>query len=119
MRVRARVRARVRVRVRVRAGPGHLRELAALEVAQEEGGVGERHQVAVLVHVDLLHLVAEVRLEHDARARGEPLDNDRALGDVGELELALVAHAADAGVVQIDRAAQRAHRETAAILLPR
>ena len=73
----------------------------------------------VRVRVRSPYLVAEVRLEHDARARGEALDNDGALGDVGELELALVAHAPDARVVQVDRAAQRAHRETAAVLLPR
>mmetsp|Transcript_12778 Transcript_12778/g.33476 ORF Transcript_12778/g.33476 Transcript_12778/m.33476 type:complete len:417 (-) Transcript_12778:981-2231(-) len=89
-----------------RAGPRHLREAARLQVAREQGLDRVRDQEAILVDVDLGHLVAKVGLEHDARARREALDDHRRRRDVRELELGLVPHAPDARVVHVHRAAQ-------------
>lgn len=52
-------------------------------------------------------------------ARAEPLHDHGGVGDVRELELALVPVPPDARVVHVDRPAQRRHREAAAVRLPR
>ena len=101
------------------AGPRHLAQLAGLQVAHQQRLRRVRHEVAVLEDVDLLDLAVEVGLQHDARPGRQALHDDLAQGDVGELELAAVARAADAGIVQVHNAAQRAHGEAAAVGLPR
>eukprot|EP00962_Isochrysis_galbana_P039499 scaffold14161_cov112-Isochrysis_galbana.AAC.2 len=91
---------------------------ARVEVAHQERLMSRGHQETVLVHVDLLDLVPKVRLEHDAGAGRQPLDNHRRGRHVGELEPALVPDAPDAGVVHIHRAAERPDGQARAVALP-
>mmetsp|Transcript_16624 Transcript_16624/g.52022 ORF Transcript_16624/g.52022 Transcript_16624/m.52022 type:complete len:995 (-) Transcript_16624:636-3620(-) len=100
------------------AAPRHLGQLAALEVAHEQGLRGVRDEVMVLVDVYLGDLIAKVALEHDARSSGEALDDHLGVGDVRELELPLVLVAADARVVHVHAAAERAKRHARPVGLP-
>ena len=101
------------------ARPRHLGHLARTQVADEQRGRAVRHQVQVLVHVHLHDLVAELRLQHDARACAEPLHDHLRVRHVRELELALVQVPADARVVHVDAAAQRRHDKPRPVVLPR
>ena len=99
-----------------------LAEAACGEVAEQQRVRGVCHQELVVAKdVDLGDFIVVARLEHQPRARAQFLHNHLhaftplsihhttclAGADVRELELALVARAAQTAVKQLRRAAQR------------
>mmetsp|Transcript_38799 Transcript_38799/g.91879 ORF Transcript_38799/g.91879 Transcript_38799/m.91879 type:complete len:635 (-) Transcript_38799:696-2600(-) len=98
--------------------PGDLAQLAGLQVAHQEGVGRVGDEEAVLLDVDSLDLVAERGLEHDPGIGCKALDDDLALGHVGELKLPLVPLLAEAGVVEVDASTEAADGEPRAVRPP-
>mmetsp|Transcript_28212 Transcript_28212/g.83534 ORF Transcript_28212/g.83534 Transcript_28212/m.83534 type:complete len:317 (+) Transcript_28212:4847-5797(+) len=99
--------------------PLNLRKLARFQIAQQHCVLRARDEVAVAVDVDSVNLPAIERLEDDALARLELLDDHRRLGYVRKFKFALVLVPPHARVVHVHRARHRPHHELAAVGLPR
>eukprot|EP00967_Tisochrysis_lutea_P002302 scaffold2909_cov28-Tisochrysis_lutea.AAC.2 len=91
---------------RVLLGRASMARRARFQVAHEQGFMRRGNEKAILIDVDFGDLIAKVRLENDARARRQPLDDHRGGGDVGELKFAFVPHAPDARIIHVDGTAE-------------
>eukprot|EP00042_Codosiga_hollandica_P051784 m.643637 g.643637 ORF g.643637 m.643637 type:complete len:518 (-) comp58351_c0_seq23:743-2296(-) len=92
---------------RARTAPLNLAQSTREQIAEKQGVCSVRNQELVVAKdVDLLDFVVEMRLENQAGAVAEALDNHLAGTNVREIKLALVARAAQATVKQLCGAAE-------------
>mmetsp|Transcript_20204 Transcript_20204/g.37697 ORF Transcript_20204/g.37697 Transcript_20204/m.37697 type:complete len:508 (+) Transcript_20204:3860-5383(+) len=104
--------------------PLDLGGLASIQIRQDEGIVRVGNNVTIdprlglVVDVDLGDLLAELALDHVRVLLALLPDEDLTRADVGKLEDLLVGVPSDAGIVEVEKAAERSDGEAGAVVLP-
>lgn len=84
------------------SAPWQLTHCARFEVTKEDGRVRVRNKEPILIHIDLVDLVALARLENHVLTSFDSLDDNLAERDVSEFELAFVARLFEGDVKDVN-----------------